>query len=283
MLDWAAQVPWSPLPDVWLMVGALVGGWLWAVLAWAPRQGIRRPVTRGHTIRFMLGAAVLWAASDWPLHHLAEQLFSLHMAQHMLYALVAAPLLLSGTPSWLWRALLRPAPVAAAARVVTRPLVAFAIYSAWVAIYHWPAVVNLSVTSEAFHFLVHVIWVVTALIMWWPVLSPLPELPHLSPPTRMLYVFAHTFIPTVPAAFLTFASVPLYSAYAGTSAALGVDVITDQQVAGLLMKIGGGLILWARITVIFFQWAAQEKRGGPDPLYWREIERDLSDPQLEVR
>lgn len=267
---------WRPHIDVWLLVAGLLAGYWYALAAWGPRHVPgRRPATRQQRLCFLSGVAALWVGADWPVHALADELFSVHMLQHTLFALVAAPLLILGTPGWLLRRLLRPRPVFAAVRFLTRPLVALVVFNVWVAAYHWPALVNLSVRSDAFHFGAHIAWVVTALMMWWPVLSPLPELPHLSYPVRMIYLFAQSIVPTVPASFLTFGERPLYRAYEATTPLLGLSALQDQQIAGLLMKIGGGLLLWSVIAVLFFRWSHEEETGGPDILYWRDLEPDL--------
>jgi putative membrane protein len=131
------------------------------------------------------------------------------------------------------------------------------------------------------HLLAHVVLVGFSLIMWWPVLSPLPELPHLGYPQRMLYLFAHSIVPTVPASFLTFLSRPLYETYSSFPRIVAVlDPLADQQLAGLLMKLLGGLMLWGVIAVLFFRWNHEEQTGGPDILYWRDLEHDLGSREL---
>ncbi|MDQ3610707.1 MAG: cytochrome c oxidase assembly protein [Actinomycetota bacterium] len=275
---------WTPHPDAWLVVTLLLAGYAYALSAWGPRHAPGgRAATRGQKACYLLGVAALWLGADWPVDAVSDALFSVHMVQHLLFSLVAPPLLILGTPGWLLRRLLRPRPVFRVMRVVTRPLVALVVFNAWLAVYHVPAVVNLSATDDLFHFGVHVAWVVAALVMWWPVLSPLPELPHLSYPVRMMYLFAQSIVPTVPASFLTFGQTPLYSAYEVTTRAWGVSVLTDQQVAGLLMKIGGGLLLWAAIAWLFFRWAFEDRTSGPDVLYWRDLEPNLPDAELTQR
>ena len=276
MTDSSELLRWAPHPDAWLLIVVLLGGYLYALSAWGPTYAAgRAPATRRQRLCFFAGIASIWLAADWPMNALAESLFSVHMAQHLVFSLISAPLLLLGTPGWLLRRLLSPKPIAALAHVVTRPIVALVIFNAWIVIYHWPPVVNLSVTNEWFHLLAHVGWVTSSLIMWWPVLSPLPELPHLSPPARMLYLFGQSIIPTIPASFLTFGESLLYSSYEHAPMVFGVSPLTDQQIAGLLMKIAGGFFIWGVIAVVFFRWSADSESGAPDRLYWRDLEPGL--------
>lgn len=270
-------------PDVWLLVVALYGGYLYALSAWGPRAAPgRRPATRSQLACFTAGVAALWIAADYPVHDLAEDyLYSVHMAQHMVFQFVAPPLLILGMPAWLLRRLLSPAPVFRVVAVITRPVPALFLVSVWIAFSHTPVFVAATVGNGLVHLVAHILVVGFSLLMWWPVLSPLPELPHLSYPGRMTYLFAHSIIPTVPASFLTFTTEPLYRAYAVAPRLVPVlDAVADQQLAGLLMKIVGGLFLWAVIGVLFFRWQREDESGGPDVLYWRDLEPELTDPQL---
>jgi putative membrane protein len=117
------------------------------------------------------------------------------------------------------------------------------------------------------------------MIMWMPVLSPILELPRLSYPGQMLYLFLQSLVPTVPASFLTFGDRPLYHVYT-TFARMGVSALTDQRIAGLLMKIVGGFIIWGVIIVIFFKWHKVEQADGVDVLGYRDVERTLNRMEL---
>ena len=269
---------WQPHPDVWLMLLVLVGGYLYALSAWGRTHAPGgRPASRRQIGLFLLGAFALWLASDWPVHGYDEVLFSVHMVQHLLYAFVAAPLLILGTPAWLFRRLLRPRVVGAVVSRLTRPLVALVVFNGWMLLYHTPLFVNWSVHSPAFHFATHVVWVLAGVVMWWPVLSPLPELPHISSYfVRMGYLFAQTIIPSIPASFFTFARTPFYETYAAATQLVGVDAVDDQQLAGLIMKLGAGAILWTVIGVLFYRWLQDEEHGEPDPLYWRDLEPEVT-------
>jgi putative membrane protein len=145
---------------------------------------------------------------------------------------------------------------------------------------HWPNMVDASVHNEWAHFGLHSFLVVTAMIMWMPVLSPVMELPRLSYPGQMMYLFLQSLVPTVPASFLTFGSRPLYHVYETFPRIAGISALGDQRVAGLIMKIIGGIILWVVIINIFFKWYTLEKTDGVDVLEHRDVERTLNRVEL---
>jgi putative membrane protein len=267
--------PWHLHLDVWLLFASVEALYLVALRRRRRSTGSRGASARKVTL-FSLGVAVLWVGADWPLHDLAERyLYSMHMVQHLLFTLVAPPLLIAGLPDWLLREILRPRAVSRVVRFLTRPLVALIVFNGVLLFSHWPAVVDASVRSEPLHFGLHVLIVASAFVMWWPVMSPLPEMPALPAPGQMLYLFLQSLAPTVPASFLTFGSTPLYPVYASFPRIWGIDALTDQLIAGLTMKLAGGLILWGFIAAIFFRWFAQEQRDGWDTLQWRNFEREI--------
>ena len=267
-----------PAFHVHLDVFAVLGG-LAAVYLVAARRHERMTGERlepGRRARFLGGVGVLLLGATWPIHDLAEgYLYSVHMVQHMLFTFIAAPLLLTGMPSWMWRELLRPAPVRAAWAFVTRPLMALIVANGVLLFTHWPEVVTLSVGSELAHFLLHALLLGSAIVMWWPVLSPLPELPPLSRPAQLLYLFFQSLAPTIPASFLTFGTEPLYAVYATFPRIWGIGPLTDQLIAGLVMKLVGGAILWVVLAAIFFRWAREESTEGWDALKFRNVEREI--------
>ncbi len=265
---------WHPHLDVWLLLASIVLAYVIAGRRHAIDTGEQVDVRR--RTFFLTGMAVLWLGADWPIHDLGESyLYHLHMVQHLLFTLVAPPLLIAGMPPWLLRKLLRARFVSSVFRVLSKPLVALILFNGALLFVHWPAVVLASVTSEWTHFGLHVLLTSTALLMWWPVMSPLPEYPALPAPGQMLYLFLQSLAPTIPASFLTFGDHALYPVYATFPRIWGVGVLTDQLMAGLIMKLIGGAIFWVFIAVIFFRWYRLEEREGWDASRYRDVEREI--------
>ena len=274
----AADVPfpaWAPHPDVWLLVFAVASSYAFAVRRLGPRLAPKGTpvVTRFQLATFSAGLFAIWIASDWPIHDLGENyLFSIHMVQHTIYSIIAAPLLLMGTPAWLARWILTPRWLMKTVRFLARLIPATIVFNVVVVVTHTPAVVNLALNHGLVHFLIHALIVLSALIVWLPVLSPLPEVPRLQPLVRMLFLFLQTVIPTVPASFLTFGDTPLYKYYEHVPRLWNISALDDMHMAGLIMKVVIGFSLWITIAIIFFRWYNAEETGTA---LHRRASRDL--------
>jgi putative membrane protein len=273
---------WTAHPDVWLVIGMLAAGYAIALTRLGPRVAPTTPiVSRFQVVCFGLGLTAMWIASDWPVHDVAEGYnYSVHMVQHLVFTMVAAPLLLLGTPAWLARWLLGPPKLLHGVRLLARFVPALLIFNVVLVVTHWPWMVNQSLQSGFVHFGLHVVLFASSLVVWLPVVSPLPEVPRLQPVLRMLYLFTWSIVPTVPASFLTFGSSPLYKFYEGAPHLFGLSTLEDQQLAGLIMKIAAGLLLWMVIAVVFFRWAAEEDRASTPRHGLAELERELAEMGL---
>jgi putative membrane protein len=250
---------WQPHPEVWVLVGGVAALAYYALRVVGPKVvADGKPVATRQQLAWLgLGIVLLWLASDWPLHDVAEEyLFSAHMIQHMLLTYFVPPVLLLATPEWLARLVLGRGRVKRVFYFLARPVPAAVLFNAFLLFTHVPGVVDLSVQNPVVHYLVHTGLVASAFLLWMPVCGPLPEL-RISYPAQMLYLFVTSIIPTVPAGWLTFADGVVYSAYDVPARLWGISVTSDQQAAGAIMKLAGGSFLWLVITLRFFQWAAK--------------------------
>ena len=269
--------------DVWLLVAFLIGAYVYMVKrdgphAVAPGQEV---VTRRNVWCFTGAMLLLWSASDWPLHDLGEQhLYSAHMLQHMMLSYFLPPLALLATPEWLLRVLVGTGRAYAVVRWLTKPVVAGLVFNLAVIVSHIPGVVNTSVTSSSpvVHYLVHVMVVTSALLMWMPVCGPFREL-HMGTPGKMVYLFLQSVVPTIPAGWLAFAEGAVYKAYDKPLRVWGISVTSDQQLAGAIMKTGGSIFLWTVIGVLFFKTFNKQFRRENTAHSYR---RDTQIPAAEI-
>jgi putative membrane protein len=276
---------WQPHPEVWVLVAGVVALTWYALRVVGPKVVAppQRAASRSQLAWLALGVVLLWFASDWPMHDVAEEyLFSAHMTQHMVLTYMVPPVFLLATPEWLARLVLGRGRVKQAFLFLARPVPAALLFNGLLLGTHWAGVVNASVDNALLHYVVHAALVSTAFLLWTPVCGPLPEL-RISYPSQMIYLFVTSIIPTVPAGWLTFAEGAVYSAYDIPQRLWGIGVTTDQQAAGLIMKLVGGGFLWLIITLRFFQWAARfadsdraaDQAGPPHELTWDQVEREF--------
>lgn len=224
-----------------------------------------RAVPLGQQIMFVLGSLTMFAALVSPLDTLGEgYLLSAHMLQHMLITLVAPPLMLKGTPIWLLRPLLRLPLALPIGRLVTHPIVTFGLFNLVFLGWHVPDFYELALRNQFVHILEHMLFFGTATLTWWPIFSPLEELPPHSPGMQILYLFLQSIPATILGAVITFSEDVIYPTYANAPRVWDLTPLDDQRFAGLLMWIPGSLVYFAVLTVIFFRWFnANEGDGMP--------------------
>jgi putative membrane protein len=256
-----------PHPEVWLLVGSLVGLYLYAARVIGPKvvRAGQPAITGRQKLWFGLGVGLLWLSADWPVHDIGERyLYLVHMSQHLVLTLLVPPLVLLAAPEWLARLVLGTGRVDRWVHKLARPIPAALLFNLLVLLSHAPGIVNRASENAIFHYGVHASLVLSAVLLWLPICGPLPEL-RISPPGQMLYLFVTSIVPTVPGAWLTFAEGSIYSVYDIPDRLWGISVTSDQQVAGVIMKLVGGTYLWLLIAVIFFRWASKAAYGQ-DPM-----------------
>ena len=250
--------------DLLVVLGVIAVGFYWGIPRLASRYAPHgEPAVRtSQKVLFGLGLLLWLAVSGYPMHDIGvRSLFTFHMIEHMTLAWVIPPLLLLGSPWWFTRLLLKP--ILPALRILTKPLVALVLFNVILAAIHIPAVVEAMVTVDLFHFGAHFALMASAFILWFPLLGPIPDLPKLAPMPALGYLLANSLVPTIPASFLTFGREPVYEIYNSFPRLWGLSVVDDQVISGLIMKLGGGLILWSVIVVIFFRWWSDEQKYSP--------------------
>ncbi len=208
---------------------------------------------------FVLGLTVMLASLNGPIHDLSDSyLFSAHMTQHLLLTMALPPLLIAGTPGWLIDAASRPPLVRVVARLLTHPLVAGGLFSVVLLVWHTIDAYDLMMRNHDVHVVTHLMFIFSAVLLWWPVASPSATLPRLKPGMGMLYLFLVQIPMQLLGAIITFADTPLYLWYSAAPRTWGLSPLDDQKLGGLLMWIPGNLWIWGAMSVLFFQWVKQE-------------------------
>jgi len=243
---------WATEPFAVAAVLALGLAYAWGLWRLYRRAGAWRGVTRGAAVAFALGWLALAVALASPLHPLGSALFAAHMAQHELLMVVAAPLLVLGRPlvalAWALpraahRAAAGVARAAHALRALADPWVAAAVHGVAVWAWHAPALYSLALRSEVAHAAQHASFLGTALLFWWAVLGGRGSGPRRNDAlgARLLVLFLTALHTGALGALITFALRPLIPAYLTTTAPWGFTPLEDQQLAGLVMWIPGGV------------------------------------------
>jgi cytochrome c oxidase assembly factor CtaG len=250
-----AEAPPGWSLDLWIVLPLLIGLVLFAT-GWtrlARRSGLGWPGLRRRGALFAAGWLVLAGALVSPLHEAGERSFTAHMLEHELLMLVAAPLLVLSEPLavMLWafprsgrRRIGRVSasrPVQIAWRGLTDPVTATLLQAAALWFWHAPALFDLALASPLWHAVQHLSFLVSALLFWSAMLHPRQS--RSGKAAAVLCLFATAVVSGALGALMAFSESPWYAAYAALGQApFGLTPAEDQQVAGLLMWIPGGLV-----------------------------------------
>lgn len=234
--------------------------WLYRARVHARVDGPTHRPTTFQSVIFPLALVVMFFALNGPVHDISDYyLFTGHMVQHLVLTIVVPPLMLLGTPGWMLRPALSIPAVNGFAKAVTTPRAAFTIFNIVLAAWHLPPLYNSAMYHHEVHILQHLMFIAGAVIMWWPILSPLPELPRLSFPGQMLYSFLMTLPMTVVSVFIVYSDHVLYPAYASAPRLWDLSPLEDQRLGGLIMWIPGGLFFYLLASLIFFRWSTSQR------------------------
>jgi len=210
------------------------------------------------------GSLAILVALESPVDTLSQDLFAVHMVQHLLLIVVAAPLVVLSAPvaPVLW------AMPEASRRTVarwwrttapfTRPAVAFAAHSLALWLWHVPNLYEAAIRSRGTHIFEHLTFLITAVLFWWGVIHRT----HRDKGVGVLYVFCLALQSTFLGALLTFSPRPWYSAHLATALAWGLTPLEDQQLAGLIMWVPGGTVYVAAALGLLASWLRSSSKAS---------------------
>ena len=220
--------------------------------------------TAREAVTFVLALLTILVAITGPLDELIrDRSFAVYIFQQMLLVFVVPPLLLFGLPGWMVRPLMLNRFVEPVARVITRPLFAFLLFAAVFTLIHYPVVCDRVCHVNPFYGNLHALLLLTGCLLWWPLLSPLPEYPRMTYPMQIMYLFLLMIPMTAVAAPITLASSVLYVFYLGGTHPLGLTPMADQVLGGLIMWVGQGVYIMFVFTAIFYRWSRRDDQEEP--------------------
>ena len=253
----------------WQVDPVLIGGLLTLAVLYGLAVGPLRErlapgeaFDRRHAIWFGLAVATFYLVEGSPLHDLAERyLLSAHMLQHLLLSYVVARMFIVGVPAWLWRVLLLNRVMAPVSKVLLRPTTTFVVFAVFFGIWHVPVVYEGALMNPVLHHVEHVVFLITAIMLWWPILSPLPERPRAPHIVQMAYLFTIPIAQLPVFAAITFSPDVVYRTYEIAPRAYAwLSPLADQALAGAIMKVMGLAFFSVPFTRIFFDWYRRENR-----------------------
>lgn len=247
--------------SVWLALALVAVPYAWGVQRLWHRAGTGRGIPVWRAASFAAGTVLLIVALASPLDTMADSLFAAHMTQHMLLIAGVPPLLILGAPltafAWLGplQRLVQPLqPVLRrVARVATIPVWAFSAHTAVLWAWHAPPLYQAALLRPALHALEHATLFGTAMLLWWSALRP-AGIRRVGYGIGVLTMLATAMQSGALGALLTMSRTPWYAIGSAGAAAWGLTPLADQQVAGLIMWIPGGLIYTLAACALFLAW-----------------------------
>jgi putative membrane protein len=208
---------------------------------------------------FISGLILLFLVKGTPFNTVGHYLFFVHMIQQSIIYLAVPPLLLYGTPiSWV-KGIRKNKYVKGAIWLLTRPIIAILLFNVLFSIYHIPLIFDFLMSNMLWMNVASFVLFLCSIIMWLPIISPLPNLFEIKPLYKIAYIFGMGVLLTPACALIIFSKDILYSTYMGIPRLFGVQLLDDQQAGGVVMKVMQEVIYGFIISIIFFQWVKRDR------------------------
>lgn len=216
-----------------------------------------RPVPAWRVACFAAGIVLIAAGLISPLAHMGEELLLAHMAQHLLVGDIAALLIVLGLTGPLLQPLLAIKAIDRL-RVLTHPLIALPLWALSLYVWHIPALYQEALTNEAVHALQHACFIGFGVLMWMPLVGPLPVPSWFGIGPKIGYIVGVRFAGTILGNVFMWSNSVFYPAYAPGEAEFGISALSDQGTAGVIMTVEGGLVTLGVLAWLFLLWAQQD-------------------------
>jgi putative membrane protein len=216
-----------------------------------------QPVPGWRIALFTLGIALLVLAVASPIATIGEdELFSFHMAQHLLIGDLAPLCLLAGLTGQLLRPLLA-LPGVMRLRVLANPFVAFPIWTLNLVVWHLPFLYEAAVRHSAVHAVEHIAFFSAGIVLWLPILETLPAPEWFGTGAKLAYVVGVRLVATVVGNVFIWGGAAFYHVYATGDDYLGLSPDADQSLAGSLMMLEGSIVTIVALAWLFLRLAQE--------------------------
>ncbi len=255
---------WSP----WFALGmaAVMIGYFYLIGPWRKKHapGEARP-TILQTAYVVSAAAMFYLTQGGPLQLMGHLNFTVHMVNMSLSYLIVPPLLLLGVPAFVWRLAFR-SPRWRKLGWLMHPMLTLVLFNMLFSIYHMPIVFDYVMANPVAHWIYYAVLLVTSCMMWWQIVSPVPDWKRMADVRKMGYIFANGLLLTPACALIIFASGPMYAAYAehGHGTFVIFDALQDQQLGGIIMKLVQEVMYGAILAYVFAQWYRREHKADDE-------------------
>jgi putative membrane protein len=249
---------WSDWP--WHVPSLIAIAVVTALYVWAMRSRRDPQPEPARWVAFAAAQLLLFASLNGPLHRLSDQyLFSVHMVQHLILTEIWAALMLLSLPRDVMGRLLDAPGVGPVLTTLTRPVTAFVLFNLGFALWHLPAMYDLMMRNRGVHELTHLHFMVSGLLMWWPVMEEIPGHTRLAARGHLQCMETMNVQMMPVSAYITLRHGVHYPWYASAPRLFGLSPYEDQQLGGLIMWLPGSIPFWFAMSVVYFRWAlAQE-------------------------
>jgi len=252
-----------PFPLAWsfdpvITVGLVAGVVLYTLALRRARAAGRRTPPTWQVASYYVGMFAVAFALLGPLDAFNSESFAIHMAQHLTLMQIAAPLILLGRPVQVFlrgvaprrsgpvlRAVLRRRSARAVLTALTNPVLAFLLFNGAMVLWHLPTFYDAALRNDTVHEIEHLSFFGFALVFWWAIIEPVPRHHKLPVVWALASIFFSGLVATAIGAILTLAPSVVYPFYLHVTNPWGLSALADQQVAGLAMWVGGGLVYGA--------------------------------------
>ncbi|WP_080846611.1 cytochrome c oxidase assembly factor CtaG [Cytobacillus gottheilii] len=272
---------WSP--SLFLMLLVVLGVYFLLLTKFRSKFSTSEPLTKKEAAYFTTGIILVYIIKGSPLDLMGHLMFYAHMIQMAVLYLITPIFFILGIPKWVWRAMLAKKVIGKPFNFFTKPLVALILFNGLFSFYHIPLIFDTVKINFWLHEGYTAILFIVSIIMWWPLINPLPEQERLSGLKKVGYIFADGVLLTPACALIIFADTPMYATYSdpnawGQALALCVSptvlgsldlsgpelfssmsLVHDQQLGGVIMKIIQEIVYGYVLALVFFSWYRKEQ------------------------